>query len=102
MLTEAKSVIYDRFKVTIKVKAEVGILDGEPEVEVTSISFGFIPMPGILKDRIVDMGMQKVDAVKNQLTGAGTDWDGKVIVEFTDIDIEESKASITVAIKGGD
>ncbi|GAG18095.1 unnamed protein product, partial [marine sediment metagenome] len=50
VLTEARSVIYNRFKVTIKVKAQVGIEDGKPEVKVTSISFGFVPLPKPLKD----------------------------------------------------
>ena len=99
VLTEARSVIYDSLKVTIKVKAKVGIKEGKPEVEVTSISFGFIPLPKPLKDRIVDLGMQKLDALQAQLTETGLDCNGKVDLQFTDINIEQDKVTITLIIK---
>lgn len=101
VLIEARSVIYDRFKVTIKVKTHVGIEEGKPKVEVTSISFGFVPLPEPLKDRIVDLGMQKIDALLTQLAEAGLDCDGKVDLQFTDINIEGDKVTVTAIIKPG-
>ncbi len=82
VLTEARSVIYDRFKVTIKLKTHVSIEEGKLKVEVTSISFGLVPLPEPLKDRIVDLGMQKIDALLTQLAEAGLDCDGKVDLQF--------------------
>ncbi len=101
VITEARSIIYDRFKVTIKAKAQVSIEEGEPEVEVTSISFGFVPLPKSLRDRIVALGMQKVDAVQAQLTRAGAGGNGKVDLEFTNINIQESNISATLLVKPG-
>ncbi|MFC1979266.1 hypothetical protein ACFLVS_00060 [Chloroflexota bacterium] len=97
VLTESKSIIYDKFHVTIK--AQVSVEEGEPEVEVTSISFGFIPLPKPLRDRIVALGMEKVDAVQAQLTQAGAGCNGKVDLEFTNINIQESNITISVLIK---
>jgi len=98
VLTEAGSIIYDKIKVTIKVKAEVGINEGKPDVEITSISFGFIPLPGPLKDKIADFISQKTDALQN-LIEAELESGGTVELEFKIIKIEESKMTITLLVK---
>ncbi len=95
---EAKTVAYG-FEVMIKVKAQVGIEEGRPEVEVSNISFGFVPLPKSLKDEIVGLITQKIDDLLSQLTQTNVACDGKVDLEFTHINISESKATSTVIIK---
>ncbi len=67
-------------------------------MEITSISFGFVPLPKTLKDRIVDLMTQKIDALQS-LIEAELGCDGKIDLEFTDINIEQSKVTITLIIK---
>jgi len=98
VLTEARSAIYNKLKVTIKVKAIVGIEESKPEVEVTSISFGFVPLPKPLKDKISDFITQKIDAAQS-LAEAELGGGGKIDLEFRNIKIQESKVTITVLIK---
>ena len=77
LVTEAETVTYG-FGVTIKVKAQVGIKEGKPEVEITDVSFGFIPLPGTVKDRIVALITQRIDELLVQLTEAEIGGNGKV------------------------
>jgi len=98
VLTEARSVIYNRFKVTIKIKAMVDIEEGKPEVEVTSISFGFVPLPKPLKDKISDFITQKIDSLQS-LAEAELGGNGKIDLEFRNIKIQDSKVTITLLIK---
>lgn len=96
VLTEAQSVIYDRFKVTIKAETQANIKKGRLDLEVTNISFGFVPLPNPLKDRIVELGRQKIDALQSQFAK-----DENIDLEFTNINIEGSKVTIKVIIKPG-
>jgi len=98
VLTEARSVIYNKLKVTIKVKAQVAIEDQKPAVGINSISFGFVPLPGPLKDKISDFFAQKIDAAQN-LAEAELGGSGKIDLEFKNIKIQESKVTITLLIK---
>lgn len=95
--TEARSVIFDRFRVTIKAKAEVTIKEGKPAIEVTNISFGFVPVPGALKDRIVALGLEKIETVQAKLASAACD--GGVDLQFTRIEIDEDRITIKGTIK---
>lgn len=99
LLTEAKTVAYGFIKFTIKVKAHVGIEEGRPRVEVTKVSFGFVPLPKPLKDRITGLITQQIDDLLSQITGAELGCNGKVEIEFVDIAIQESAATVTVIIK---
>lgn len=98
VLVEVKTVIYG-FKPTIKVKAQVGIEQGKPEVEISDISFGFIPLPKPLKDRIVDLITQKTDDLQSRFTEGGIGCDGKIDLEFTNMNVQQEKVTITVIIK---
>jgi len=96
--TEVKSVIYG-VKATIKVKAKVSIKEGRPEVEITEVNFGFVLLPKPLKDKIIEFVSQKIDALLNQLTETEIGCEGKVDLEFTNIDIQESQVTISIIVK---
>jgi len=98
LVTEVETATYG-FEVTIKVKTKVGVKEGKPDVEITDVSFGFIPLPETLKDRIVDFLKQKIDDSLVQLTETGIGGNGKVNLEFKDINIQEEEMTITVIIK---
>ncbi len=99
VLAEAKSVIYDGPKVTIKVTAHISIEEGKPKVDITKVSFGFIPLPKPLKDRITALITQKIDDSLNQMTEAGIGCNGKVDFKFKDISIQQEKLTVTVVIE---
>lgn len=99
LLTEAKTVAYGFIKFTIKIKAQVDIEEGKPRVEVTRVSFGFVPLPKPLEDRITGLITQQIDDLLSQITGAETGCNGKVNLELKDISIQESTATIIVLIK---
>ena len=101
LLTEAKTVAYGLIKFTIKVKAQVSIEAGKPRVDVTKVSFGFVPLPELLKDRITGLITQQIDDLLSQITGAQLGCNGKVALEFVDIATQESTATVTVIIKPG-
>ena len=98
LVTEAETVTYG-FPVTIKVKTKVGIKEGKPDVEITDVSFGFIPLPETIKDRIVALITQKIDDLLVQLTESGIGGTGKVDLEFTEISIQQEELTITAIIK---
>ncbi len=100
ILTEVETVTYG-VKVTIKVKTRVGISDGQPDVEVTDVNFGIVPLPETIKDSITDLIVQQLDTLMVQLTGEATGGDGKVELEFKEINIQEEEITITVIIKPG-
>ena len=77
VLTETRSVIYDRFEVTIKVITQVSIEEGKPQIEVTKVSFGVVPLPQLLKDRIVGLITQQIDDLLSQLTSPEIECNGK-------------------------
>ena len=85
--------------VTIKVKAQVGIEEGKPAVEVTDVSLGLLPLPESLKDEIAGLARQKTEDLLDQLTEAELGDNGKVDLEYTDINVQEEKVAITVIIK---
>jgi hypothetical protein len=100
ILTEVETVTYG-VKVTIKVKTRVGISDGQPEVEVTDVNFGIVPLPETIKDRITDLIVQQLDTLMFQLTEEAIGGDGKIELEFKEINIQEEEITITVIIKPG-
>jgi hypothetical protein len=99
VLVEAKSVIYDRMKVTIKVTTHVSIEEGKPKFDITKVSFGFVPLPQLLKDRITGLITQQIDDSLNQMTEAGIGCNGKVDFRFKDISIQPEELTITVVIE---
>jgi len=99
VLAEAKSVIYNWLKVTIKVTTHVSLEEGKPKIDITKVSFGFIPLPQPLRDRITGLMTQKIDDLLNQMTEAGIGCNGKVDFKFKDISIQQEKLTITVVIE---
>ena len=93
--TEVKSVIY-RLKATIKAKAHVTIKEGKPNVELTKVNFGFLPLPKLVKNKIIELVPKKIDALLNYLTETETGCQEKVDLEFTRINIEENEVTISV------
>lgn len=96
---EAQSVLYGKFKATIRATAQVNIKEGEPKVEIAKISFGFIPMPQSLRERIVSLVAEKIGELKSQLIEAETGCNGKVNLEFKDISIRHDDLTVTVVIE---
>jgi len=99
VLVEAKSVILNSMKVTIKVTTHVSIEEGKPKVDITKVSFGFVPLPQPLKDRITGLITQMIDDSLNQMTEAGIGCNGKVDFKFKDISIQPEELTITVVIE---
>jgi len=93
---EAKSVIYDKLKATIKANAHVSIKDGKPDVELTRVSFGFVRLPRAVRDKIIGLVPQKIEALLNYLAETETECRGKVNLEFTGITIGETEATVSV------
>ena len=99
VLAELKSVIYDGPKVTIKVTAHISVEEGKPKVDITKVSFGFIPLPKLLKDRITALITQEIDDSLNQMTEAGIGCDGKIDFKFKDISIQQEKLTVTMVVE---
>ena len=85
--------------VKIKVKSHVGIEEGRPAVDVTEINFGFIPLPGSLKDQISSLIRQNTEDLLDQLTTAALASGQEVDIIYQDIDIQDEKATFTVLIR---
>lgn len=99
VLVEVKSVILNSMKVTIEVTIHVTIEESSPKVDITKVSFGFLPLPQPLKDRITDFITQTIDDSLNQITEAGIDCHGKVDFKFKAISIQGEKLTATVMIE---
>ena len=84
-------------EVTIKVKTQVSIKEGKPAVEVTDVNFGFVPLPGAIKERITGLIQQKTEDIFDQMTRS--ELGAEVDLEFKDINIQEETATITLLIK---
>ncbi len=82
----------------IKVESQVGIKDGKPTVAVTKVSFGFLPSS--LKDRIAGLVRQKTEALLRQVTDTELGCDGKKVdAVYTNINIQEEEAVVTIQLK---
>lgn len=99
IITEIKSVASGFIKVTVRVKAQVGVEAGKPKVEVTDVSFGFVPLPQSIKDRIIGYITQEVDDLLSRMTETAIDCDGTVGLEFKDISVQQTKMTVTVIIR---
>lgn len=93
---EVKSVIYGWLKTTIKANAHVSIKDGKPDVELTKVSFGIVPLPKAARDKIIGLVPQKIEALLNYLAETEAECQGKVNLEFTGITIQETEATVSV------
>ncbi len=94
MLTVADTTILG-FDASLKVNTGVGIRDGRPDISVNDISFGMIPVPGAVKEKITALISQQTDRMLVALTEAET---GGVDLEFIDMTTDEDTLSITVLV----
>ncbi|MEE8318525.1 MAG: hypothetical protein V3R36_02675 [Dehalococcoidales bacterium] len=94
MLTVADTTILG-FDASLKVNTGVGIRDGRPDISVNDISFGMIPVPGAVKEKITALISQQTDQMLVALTEAET---GGVDLEFIDMTTDEDTLSITVLV----
>ncbi len=94
MLTIADTTILG-FDAKLKVNTGVSIRAGRPDISINEVSFGMIPVPGMVKEKIVALISQQTDRMLVVLTEAGT---GGVDLEFIDMTIDEDMLSVTVLI----
>ncbi len=94
MLTVADTTILG-FDASLKVNTGVGIRDGRPDISVNDISFGMIPVPGAVKEKITALISRQTDRMLVALTEAET---GGVDLEFIDMTTDEDTLSITVLV----
>ena len=94
MLTIADTTILG-FDAKLKVNTGVSIRAGRPDISINEVSFGMIPVPGMVKEKIVALISQQTDRMLVALTEAGT---GIVDLEFIDMTIDEDMLSVTVLI----
>ena len=97
LVTELGTVSYG-FEFTIEVKTHIGAKEGKPDVEITDVSFGLIPLPGMAKDRITAFIGEKIDTLMVQLTEAEVGGEG-VDIEFKDIRVQPGEMAVTLLIK---
>jgi len=97
LLMEAETAILG-FGVTLEARAQVSIKEGEPDITITDVSFGSIPIPGAVKDQIVTFITQKMDEILVQMTESAIGGQ-EIDLEFKDINVQEEKLTITVIVK---
>jgi hypothetical protein len=66
-------------------------------VDITKVSFGAIPIPGSIKDAIVDYITRQTDDLIVQLTQATAGGDG-IDLEFKEIITQEDKLTVTMLV----
>ncbi len=95
MLTVADTTILG-FDAKLRVNTGVSIRAGQPDISINEVSFGMIPVPGMVKEKIVALISQQTDRMLVALTEAGTG--GGVDLEFIDITTDEDTLRVTVLI----
>lgn len=101
VVAEIGSVLYG-FKVTIKSRAHISVEENKPKVELTDISFGFIPLPQAIKDRAVVYITQEIDNLLSQLTERTIDCNGTTVgLELKEINVQPGKMTVTALIRPG-
>jgi hypothetical protein len=98
VLVEAQSTLFGQLGTTIRATTRLNIVEGKPRVEVTQVSFGFVPVPQSLKDRIISLVTEELDEFITQLVATGTGGGGEVSLEFRDISIRQDDLTVTVVI----
>ncbi len=80
----------------VKVNVQVSVISGKPELKITGINFGFIPLPQSVKDQVSATLAKSLDDMLMQMmqTGAG----GGIAPEFKTITIRENDMTMTVLI----
>ena len=81
----------------IKVNVQVSVISGKPDLKITSINFGFIPLPQSVKDQVSAALAKSLDDMLMQMTQTGVG--GGIAFEFKTITIQENDMTMTVLIK---
>lgn len=101
ILAEIDTVLHAVISLSVKVNVQmqVGIQAGKPTASVTDVSFtGSSLLPPSAKDQITSLITQQIDQLITQLTTAELAG-GKVVLEYTKINIQETSAAVTVLVK---
>ncbi|HEY78252.1 MAG TPA: DUF3597 domain-containing protein [Dehalococcoidia bacterium] len=98
VLVESQGTLSGRLKTTIRATTQVSIVESKPRVEITRISFSFVPVPQALKDKMVSLITEKLDDFVAQLITAGNSDGGEVSLVFRDISIREDDLTVTAVI----
>lgn len=98
VVTEIKTV-FPPFKPTIKTELNIGVSYGEPEVEIIRLSFGLLPLPNSVKERITLEMRRQIDDLIARYRGEQTGSAGSIRLEFNDIEVRQAEASTTITIR---
>jgi len=98
VLVESQGTLSGRLKTTIRATTQVSIVESKPRVEITRISFSFVPVPQALKDKMVSLITEKLDDFVAQLITAGNSDGGEVSLVFRDISIREDDLTVAAVI----
>jgi hypothetical protein len=98
VLVEAQSTLFGQLGTTIRATTQLSIVEGKPRVEITKVSFGFVPVPQSLKDRIISLVNEEIDEFIAQLVTTGTGGSGEVSLEFRDISIRQDDLTVAAVI----
>lgn len=99
VLTELAVTAYG-ITVSADITAQVNIVDGKPEIEVTDIGFGWMPLPEAAKDQLTDLITTKMadlqeDALDREMAAVIGDADWSI----TYLSIQEEQATVTLLIQ---
>jgi len=95
---EIKAIVYS-LKSIIKAETVVSILGGEPEIEITRLSFGFLPLPNTFRDKVHQLLRQNIDEAKAAFITGQMSCEGRIELKFTRIDIRQGEAAVTMSIR---
>ena len=92
VVTTLKGAAYG-ITLNIEVEAKVNVQAGKPKVEVVDIKFGWLPLPGGVKDQITGLITQKIEdlpttALSEGTAALGVEW------EVTKVDIQENQVTV--------
>ena len=98
VIAEIESAAYG-FQFTIKSRAQVSVESGKAKVKITDVSFGLIPLPQSIKDRIVVYITQEIENLLNRITETSISCNGTTVgLEFKDINVQPNKMTATVIL----
>ena len=84
---------------TVEVKAQVSIQDGEPKVEVIDVDFGWLPLPEVVKDQITSLLTQKIEDLQTTALNEAITAYGDMDWEVTEVNIQETQVAITLIVR---
>jgi len=98
VLAEVKTVL-PPFKPTVRVEIAVGVRDREPEVEVTRLGFGWLPLTGSVKEQMTLAIQRQIDEIVSRYGGAYAGNADGVLVELNDIKVRQGEVSVDITVR---